>query len=436
MCDPEAVKFIVTHAQDAIAWLVQQGIVFTMTEDGHTYHLTREGGHSQRRILHVKDKTGDAVMHTLSAQAQRHANITILENFTAIDLDVKNNVCQGAEFLDQHTDERTYIHAKFVILATGGASSLFLHSTSKANATGDGIAMAWRAGCKIKNMAFHQFHPTCFYHADSPPFLITEALRGEGAIMTLADGSRFLHQHDERAELAPRDIVARAMHHEMQSHHLDHLNLDISAQPSEKVYDHFPSIQEHCAKYDIDIAHDPIPVVPAAHYTCGGIQTNLNAQTNISHLYAIGETAYTGLHGANRMASNSLLECLVMAKAAAQSILLAKKTNNQTFLKPQNITREPSPLYYLDPETCTKLKQQLQQTMWEYVGIVRSNAGLQTALTHIEEIAHAASATKSSSTLTTDAIELRNLVDCAKISVLAAIKETDNNGAHYNIDLV
>ena len=328
LCDPVTTRFVVEHGKAAIDWLIAQGVPFTRdAENGVGFHLTREGGHSHRRIIHAADATGQAVQETLAASVKAHPNITVLEHHIAIDLITGkklgrgDNRCYGAYVLDVCNDEVLTFAAQDTILATGGAGKVYLYTTNPDTATGDGIAMGWRAGCRVANMEFIQFHPTCLYHPHAKSFLITEAVRGEGGILKLPDGTRFMPWHDERAELAPRDIVARAIDFEMKKRGLDCVYLDISHKPEAFLKEHFPNIYARCLALGIDIARQPIPVVPAAHYTCGGVVADLHGRTDVDNLYAIGETAYTGLHGANRLASNSLLECLVFAEAAAQDIL-------------------------------------------------------------------------------------------------------------------
>ncbi len=311
LSDPAATRFVVEHAPESIAWLRSLGVPFSQ-ENGHL-HLTREGGHSARRIVHVTDATGAAVQQTLIERVRRTPNITVLENHTLVDLitagklGMQPNRCLGLYALDGATDEVLTFRAPRTILATGGAGKVYLYTTNPDTATGDGIAAAWRAGCRVTNMEFIQFHPTCLYHPHVKNFLITEAVRGEGGKLLLPDGTRFMPGHDPRAELAPRDVVARAIDFEMKKHGLDCVYLDISHQPPAFVLEHFPNIHARCLQLGIDITREPIPVVPAAHYTCGGVHTDLRGRTDLPGLHAIGETTYTGLHGANRLASNSLV---------------------------------------------------------------------------------------------------------------------------------
>ena len=341
LCDAEITRLVATNAREAVEWLVGQGVEFTREADNSGYHLTREGGHSQRRIVHVADATGNAVQKTLAQKVREHANITLLENHIAVDLLTSkkiasqivnqltaqnhdsNNHCLGAYVLDNHTGKVITITAQQTVLATGGAGKVYLYTTNPDVSTGDGIAMAWRAGCRVANMEFIQFHPTCLFHPHAKSFLISEAVRGEGGLLRLPDGTRFMPEHDPREELAPRDVVARAIDFEMKKRGLDCVYLDITDKPLAFIKEHFPNIYARCLELGIDISKQPIPVVPAAHYTCGGVMVDAQGRTDIQNLYAIGETACTGLHGANRLASNSLLECMVFGRAAASDILNA-----------------------------------------------------------------------------------------------------------------
>lgn len=327
LCDEAATRFIVEHGRGAIEWLIAQGVPFTRDDAAELgFHLTREGGHSHRRIIHAADATGHAVVATLSERVRQHPNITLFEEHCAIDLITSDRLglpgrrCHGLYALDPESGRTVTLQASHTVLATGGAGKVYLYTTNPDTATGDGIAMAWRAGCRVANMEFIQFHPTCLFHPYAKSFLITEAVRGEGGRLLLPDGTRFMPAHDERAELAPRDIVARAIDFEIKKRGIDCVYLDISHQPAAFLREHFPTILARCLEFGIDITKDPIPVVPAAHYTCGGIVTDLAGRTDLAGLYAVGETACTGLHGANRLASNSLLECLVIGSAASTAM--------------------------------------------------------------------------------------------------------------------
>src|SRR5690606_30733340 len=378
---------------DAIGWLVQQGVPFTRErrEDGSEtegFHLTREGGHSHRRIIHAADATGAAIFNTLLHKAQAHANITLLENRVAIDLitsaklGLTGNRCLGAYVLNRDSGHVETFGARFTVLATGGVSKVYLYTSNPDGATGDGIAMAWRAGCRVANMEFNQFHPTCLYHPRAKSFLISEAVRGEGGLLLLPDGTRFMPRFDKRAELAPRDIVARAIDHEMKRLGIDHVLLDISHRPAEFIKSHFPTIYQRCLEFGYDMTREPLPVVPAAHYTCGGVVTDLQGRTDLPGLYAIGEVAYTGLHGANRLASNSLLECLVFAAAAAEHI---QSSAVDLPAPPALPAWDESRVTDSDEQVVVSHNwDELRRFMWDYVGIVRTNKRLQRARRRVE----------------------------------------------------
>jgi L-aspartate oxidase len=437
LCDPTTTRFVIEHAKPALEWLIAQGVPFTRDASSDTgYHLTREGGHSHRRIIHAADATGHAVQETIAAKVLAHPNITVLEHYIAIDLITgkklgrQDNLCHGAYALNCLSDEVVTIAAHDTILATGGAGKVYLYTTNPDTATGDGIAMGWRAGCRVANMEFIQFHPTCLYHPHAKSFLISEAVRGEGGLLKLPDGTRFMPWHDERAELAPRDIVARAIDFEMKKHGLDCVYLDISHRPLEFLQEHFPNIYARCMELGIDIARQPIPVVPAVHFTCGGVVTDLHGRTDLGNLYAIGETAYTGLHGANRLASNSLLECMVFADAAARDIL--DKTQSQLI---------PLPLW--DESRVTDADEQiiishnwaeLRRFMWDYVGIVRTTKRLQRAQHRIQLLYEEINEYYANFHVTADLLELRNLVLSADLIVQSALARHESRGLHYSKD--
>ncbi|MGA7595349.1 MAG: L-aspartate oxidase [Gallionella sp.] len=437
LCDEAATRYVVEHGKASIDWLIAQGVPFSRDPSSDTgYHLTREGGHSRRRIMHAADATGHAVQETLAARVQAHPNITVLENCMSVDLITgrklgnQDNRCHGVYVLDCLRDEVLTISSHNTILATGGAGKVYLYTTNPDTATGDGIAMAWRAGCRIANMEFIQFHPTCLYHPHAKSFLISEAVRGEGGILKLPDGTRFMPHHDERAELAPRDVVARAIDFEMKKHGLDCVYLDISHQSVEFLQEHFPNIYERCLSLGINISREPIPVVPAAHYTCGGIVTDLHARTDIENLYAVGETAYSGLHGANRLASNSLLECLVFADAAVRDILG----------KPG---QAPTPLPGWDESRVTDADEQivishnwaeLRHFMWDYVGIVRTTKRLQRAQHRIQLLQDEISEYYAHFHISSDLLELRNLVLNAELIVQSALSRHESRGLHFSKD--
>lgn len=444
LCDEGATRYIVEHGREAIDWLIEQGVPFTRDESAELgYHLTREGGHSQRRIIHAADATGHAVQITLEQKVRSHPNITVLENHCAIDVIKSDKLdpgtpprCLGLYVQDVITGHVKTLAADQTVLATGGAGKVYLYTTNPDTATGDGIAMAWRAGCRVANMEFIQFHPTCLYHPFAKSFLITEAVRGEGGVLKLpaqagtAAGKRFMPEHDERAELAPRDIVARAIDFEMKKRGLDYVELDISHQPPEFLKEHFPTIYARCLEFGIDITKQPIPVVPAAHYTCGGIVTDMFGRTDLPGLYAVGETAYTGLHGANRLASNSLLECLVLGRAAARHI--------EQQAKPKAI-----PLPAWDESRVTDADEEvviahnwdeLRRFMWNYVSIVRTTKRLERAQHRIRLLREEIYEYYSHFRITRDLLELRNLVDVASLIVDSALSRRESRGLHFSQD--
>lgn len=436
LCDPEVTRFVVTHAREMVEWLIGQGVPFTREEDDSGFHLTREGGHSHRRIIHAADATGHAVQQTLAERVRSHAGITVLEDHIAVDLITarklgkRSNRCLGAYVLDQRNGRVVTIGAEHTVLATGGAGKVYLYTTNPDVATGDGIAMGWRAGCRVANMEFVQFHPTCLYHPQAKSFLITEAVRGEGGLLKLPDGSRFMHNHDPRAELAPRDIVARAIDFEMKKRGIDCVYLDISHRPADFILSHFPTIYRRCFELGIDITRQPIPVVPAAHYTCGGLLTGMDGRTDLPHLYAIGETACTGLHGANRLASNSLLECLVFAQSAARDILSRRRVGI-----PVLPDWDESRVTDADEEVViTHNWSELRRFMWNYVGIVRTNKRLARALHRINLLRDEVHEFYSNFRINGNLIELRNLLQVAELIVKSAMERHESRGLHYSKD--
>jgi L-aspartate oxidase len=437
LCDPDTTRFVVEHGRAAVEWLIAQGVPFTRdAENGSGYHLTREGGHSQRRIIHAADATGQVVQDTLAARVKAHPDITVLENHIAIDLITGkklgrgDNRCYGAYVLDVCNDAVLTFTAADTLLATGGAGKVYLYTTNPDTATGDGIAMGWRAGCRVSNMEFIQFHPTCLYHPEAKSFLISEAVRGEGGLLKLPDGTRFMPRHDPRAELAPRDIVARSIDFEMKKRGLDCVYLDISHKPEAFIREHFPTIHARCLELGIDIARQPIPVVPAAHYTCGGVVTDLNGRTDVERLYAIGETACTGLHGANRLASNSLLECLVFAEAAAQDIL-ARAPGAAPAL-PQ---WDESQVTDADEQIVISHNwEELRRFMWDYVGIGRTTKRLQRAQHRIRLLHEEINEYYANFHVSSDLLELRNLVLSADLIVQSALARHESRGLHYSKD--
>jgi L-aspartate oxidase len=442
LCDPECVDYVIKHGAENIDWLIDQGVGFSLDIDGRHYHLTREGGHSHRRVIHAADATGKAIETTLEQKARNHPNIQLLEYSIAVDLITTNklakpddtkNRCLGAYILNQQTGEIMAISATHTALATGGASKVYLYTSNPDTSTGDGIAMAWRVGCRVANMEFVQFHPTCLYHPEAKSFLISEALRGEGAHLLLPDGTRFMQKHDPRAEMAPRDIVARAIDYEMKKGGLDSVYLDISHRDHDFIIEHFPTIYARCLKLGMDITRDPIPVVPAAHYTCGGVMTDLDGKTDVDNLYAIGECTFTGLHGANRLASNSLLECLVFSQAASRSIT---KSLEETSASPRDL-----PLWdesqVTDPDEQVVVSHnwdELRRFMWDYVGIVRTNKRLQRAQNRIglleDEIEEFYSRFKVDNNL----LELRNLAVIAELTIRSAQLRKESRGLHFTRD--
>ncbi len=445
LCDEGATRAILEQGRAAIEWLIDQGVPFTRDDDAEMgFHLTREGGHSQRRIIHSADATGHAVQVTLEEQVRRHPNITLLENHYAIDLVTSDKVgvdngtphCMGLYVQDVTTGQVQTIAADQTVLATGGAGKVYLYTTNPDTATGDGIAMAWRAGCRVANMEFIQFHPTCLYHPYAKSFLITEAVRGEGGLLKLpaaagaAAGQRFMLSHDERAELAPRDIVARAIDFEMKKRGLDHVDLDISHQPPAFLKEHFPTIYARCLELGIDITKQPIPIVPATHYTCGGIVTDLSGRTDLPGLYAVGETAYTGLHGANRLASNSLLECVVLGRAAALHIELQAKPK-QAKLPAWDESRVTN----ADEEVViTQNWDELRRFMWNFVGIVRTSKRLERAQHRLAVLKEEIDEYYANFRITRDLLELRNLVEVASLIVRSAKSRRESRGLHYSLD--
>jgi L-aspartate oxidase len=454
LCDETATRYIVEHGREAIEWLIEQGVPFTRDPQAEMgFHLTREGGHSQRRIIHAADATGHAVQVTLEEKVRAHPNITLFEQHCAIDVITSDKLggkpvhggvphspsqprCYGLYVQDEKTGKVLTFEAEQTVLATGGAGKVYLYTTNPDTATGDGIAMAWRAGCRVSNMEFIQFHPTCLYHPYAKSFLITEAIRGEGGRLLLppeagaAAGTRFMPMHDERGELAPRDVVARAIDFEMKKRGLDYVNLDISHQSPEFLMEHFPTIYARCMELGIDITSEPIPVVPAVHFTCGGIVTDLAGRTDIPGLYAVGETACTGLHGANRLASNSLLECLVVGRACAHDIAALPR-------------HETPPLPAWDESRVTNADEEvviahnwdeLRRFMWNYVGIVRTTKRLERAQHRIALLKEEIDEYYRNFRITHDLLELRNLVDVAALIVNSALSRHESRGLHFSRD--
>lgn len=434
LCRPETVRYVVENAKAAIDALIAYGVPFDRAGEG--YHLTREGGHSHRRVIHAADATGRAVETTLADQVRGRPNVTLLERSIAIDLIVEGKGpaerCVGVYALDLAAGRVQALSARAVVLATGGASKVYLYSSNPDTCTGDGLAMAWRAGCRVANMEFSQFHPTCLYHPHAKSFLITEAVRGEGGRLLLPDGSRFMDRFDPRGELAPRDIVARAIDHEMKRLGADCVYLDISHQPAEFIRSHFPTVYGTCLDLGIDMTREPIPVVPAAHYTCGGVVTDLKGRTDLTGLYAVGEVAFTGLHGANRMASNSLLECLVFAAAAAEDIA--------STMDSRPVPTEPRPwdeswVRDSDEEVVVAHNwDELRHFMWDYVGIVRTTKRLQRAKRRVDVLLSEIAEYYGRFRVTNDLLELRNLAVVADLIIRSALERKESRGLHYTLD--
>jgi L-aspartate oxidase len=437
LCRRDAVEFTVSNSRRCVEWLVEQGVDFDLREDvssarDREFHLTMEGGHSHRRIIHAADRTGRAISEVLTERAIAAGNIEIFTHRMAVDLVVSEGRCQGAYILDQRSGRVDLFQASAVVLATGGASKAYLYTSNPDGASGDGIAMAWRAGCRVANLEFNQFHPTCLYHPKAKSFLITEAIRGEGGRLLLPDGQRFMHNFDERGELAPRDVVARAIDHEMKRLGADCVFLDISHKPREFLQSHFPTIMAQCEEFGIDISAEPIPVVPAAHYTCGGIIVDQHSHTDIPGLYAVGEASCTGLHGANRMASNSLLECIVYAESAANHIA-------------GNLGATPAPTAATpwDESQVTDSDEdvvishnwdELRRFMWDYVGIVRTNKRLQRALHRVQLLQTEIAEYYGNYKVSNDLLELRNLAMVAELMIRCAIARKESRGLHYTLD--
>ena len=436
LCHEATVAKVVTRGPDNIRWLIERGVPFT--RDAAGYHLTREGGHRFRRVIHAADATGRAMETTLADQVRAHPRIDIRADHIAIDLITRRKLglagadrAVGVYALDKTNGVVHAIGARFVVLATGGAAKAYLYTSNPDTSTGDGIAMAWRAGCRVANLEFVQFHPTCLYHPQAKSFLITEAVRGEGGRLLLPDGTPFMQRHDPRAELAPRDIVARAIDFEMKRGGLDFVHLDISHKPADFVRAHFPNIYARCLQLGYDITRAPIPIVPAAHYTCGGVVTDLAARTDVPGLYAIGECAFTGLHGANRLASNSLLECLVFAEAAAADIAAAESPPPPPKLPPWDESRVTD----ADEQVIVSHNwDELRRSMWDYVGIVRTDKRLQRAQHRVHLLRDEIREYYANFKIGNDLIELRNLVLVAELTIRCALARHESRGLHFSRD--
>ncbi len=441
LCDPDTVRLVVSHGKACIDWLLDQGVAFTevASDSGtHQLHLTREGGHTHRRVVHAADATGRAVETSLERRAREHPNIHLFEYHNAIDLITGAKLglgdlgVLGAYVLNGQTQQVETFRARFVVIASGGASKVYLYTSNPDIATGDGIAMAWRAGASVANLEFIQFHPTCLYHPHARSFLISEAVRGEGGRLLLRDGTPFMQRFDPRAELAPRDIVARAIDHEMKRLGADCVFLDISHRPADFIVQHFPTIHARCLELGIDITRDPIPVVPAAHYTCGGILSDHRGCTSVAGLLAIGEAACTGLHGANRMASNSLLECLVFARQTAEYIQV---NLHQRPPPPPLPDWDESQVTDSDEEVVVAHNwDEIRRFMWDYVGIVRTDKRLQRALRRVELLKQEIAEYYGNFRVTNDLLELRNLVIVAELIIRCALMRKESRGLHFTLD--
>ncbi len=442
ICDRHAVEFVASNARSCVQWLIDQGVLFdthVQPNGEESYHLTREGGHSHRRILHAADATGREVQSTLVSKAQNHPNIRVLERSNAVDLIVSDKIglpgtrrVVGAWVWNRNKETVETCHAKAVVLATGGASKVYQCTTNPDISSGDGIAMAWRAGCRVANLEFNQFHPTALYHPQARNFLLTEALRGEGAYLKRPDGTRFMPDFDERGELAPRDIVARAIDHEMKRLGADCMFLDISHKPADFIRQHFPMIYEKLLGLGIDLTQEPVPIVPAAHYTCGGVMVDDHGRTDVEGLYAIGEVSYTGLHGANRMASNSLLECLVYGWSAAEDITRRMPdAHGVSTLPPWDESRVENP----DERVVIQHNwHELRLFMWDYVGIVRTTKRLERALRRITMLQQEIDEYYAHFRVSNNLLELRNLVQVAELIVRCAMMRKESRGLHFTLD--
>ncbi len=442
ICDRHAVEFVASNARSCVQWLIDQGVLFDthiQPNGEESYHLTREGGHSHRRILHAADATGREVETTLVSKALNHPNIRVLERSNAVDLIISDKIglpgtrrVVGAWVWNRNKEKVETCHAKAVVLATGGASKVYQYTTNPDISSGDGIAMAWRAGCRVANLEFNQFHPTALYHPQARNFLLTEALRGEGAYLKRPDGTRFMPDFDVRGELAPRDIVARAIDHEMKRLGADCMFLDISHKPADFIRQHFPMIYEKLLGLGIDLTQEPVPIVPAAHYTCGGVMVDDHGRTDVEGLYAIGEVSYTGLHGANRMASNSLLECLVYGWSAAEDITRRMPyAHDISTLPPLDESRVENP----DERVVIQHNwHELRLFMWGYVGIVRTTKRLERALRRITMLQQEIDEYYAHFRVSNNLLELRNLVQVAELIVRCAMMRKESRGLHFTLD--
>jgi len=438
LCHADTVARVVQQGPECIRWLESKGVRFTRSSPGGELHLTREGGHSQRRIVHADDATGAAVMSVLTQQAREHPAVHLREGvfvsqvLTSAGLSSSGpNRCVGLRIVEPAEGRLETLWADAVVLATGGASGLYEHATN--GATGDGIAMAWRAGCRVANLEFIQFHPTCLYNSEHVSVLITEAVRGEGGILRLPDGSAFMRRYDARADLAPRDIVSRAIVSEMRRLGIDHVLLDISHQPAEMIRERFPNVLRACAAHGYDLTSEPVPVVPAAHYTCGGILVDARGQTDIRQLYALGECSFTGLHGANRLASNSLLEALAFADTISRDVAETIGDPPAGDAEPMS-SAPPKPAREIAPAIDSSWAERLRRTMWQHVGIVRTRDGLEKASAELEaleaEFVHSTSGRQPTAAV----LEFRNMLTVAQLVTRSARERHESRGLHYNAD--
>ena len=446
LCIEDVVRNVVEKGPEAIDWLIKAGVPFTREDNDIEgvagLHLTREGGHSNRRVAHAADASGRAIETTLISKVKQQKNIDLFEYHIAIDLittrklQQRNNRCVGAYVLNTKNEKISTFQSKVTVLATGGASKVYLYTSNPDGASGDGIAMGWRAGCRVANMEFMQFHPTCLYHPHAKSNLITEAVRGEGGRLMLPDGTYFMEKFDPRGDLAPRDIVARSIDHEMKRLGIDSVFLDITHKSKEFIMEHFPNVYAMCRKFGYDMSKDPVPVVPAAHYTCGGLMVDDSGHTDLDKLYAIGETTFTGLHGANRMASNSLLECVVYGQAASKDIV--KNFDSITIAEQESLSIpdwDESRVTDSDERVVINHNwDEIRRFMWDYVGIVRTSKRLQRARNRIEMLLTEIDEYYSNFRITGDLIELRNLAEVARLIIRSAQERKESRGLHYTLD--
>lgn len=438
LCHEDSVEILVKEGPERVRELLEMGVRFTRNEEASNINhldLGREGGHSKRRIVHAADLTGREIERALIAQVKANPDIRIFEHDQAVDLITEQNgeetICRGAYVLDSETGDVTSVRARVTMLSTGGLSRVYLHTTNPEIATGDGVAMAYRAGARIGDMEFIQFHPTTLYHPGARSFLISEAVRGEGGILRLKNGETFMESYHPMGCLAPRDVVARAIDSELKKSGDECVYLDVTHLDPEKIKSHFPNIYETCLSVGIDITKDWIPIVPAAHYACGGVVTDTYGRTSIENLYACGEVACTGVHGANRLASNSLLEAVVFARRAADDIESRLKSTEAPEIEPYP---EEAHSLRVPKDIISGLIRDIQTIMWKYVGIVRTNARLKKALSLIRNIEAQAYALYSDGVLSSELLELRNMARVAELIIVSALSRKESRGLHYNVD--